>query len=98
MTTDSTNNDDTQYQAVRVIRDGEPDLKLVAAYTVKENADGHFVLVAPNGNFARTTASDMFTTDDRAKADEAADFINQDTTGGKKRVGAHWLKSTFGVF
>ena len=68
------------------------------AYTVKENTDGRFVLVAPNGNFALTTASEMFTTDDRAKADEAAAFVNQDVSGGKKRIGATWLKSTFGVF
>ena len=66
-------------------------------YRVKENTDGRFVLVAPNGNFARNTSGEFFMTSDRVKAAEAADYINQSLTNGK-RIGAQWLKSTFGVY
>jgi hypothetical protein len=66
------------------------------AYTVKENMDGRLVLVAANGNFARTTESKIFSTTNRATADLAAAFINQDVGAGERK-GPHWLKSTFGT-
>jgi predicted 3-demethylubiquinone-9 3-methyltransferase (glyoxalase superfamily) len=67
--------------------------------TVRANGGGTFVLVDTNsGNMAYTTASEVFVTTDAARATEAAAYVNQDVTGGKKRTGPHWLKSTFGVF
>lgn len=67
-------------------------------YEVRENTDAQFVLVNKSGNFARTTSCEFFTTPDRAKAIEAAAFVNQPSSPMRKRVGENWLKSTFGVF
>ena len=68
------------------------------AYEIRENPYGWFVLVAPNGTFARDTNGLIFVTENRTRAEEAAAYVNQPVPPMGKRVGAHWLKSTFGVF
>lgn len=66
--------------------------------TIYERIPGEFVIIMPSGNFAQTTACECFVTTSREKADEALVYITQDVTGGRKRAGPHWLKSTFGIF
>lgn len=65
---------------------------------IAETTPGQFVIVLENGNFARTTASEFFMTTERERAEAALSYLTQDVRPGGKRVGAHWLKSTFGVF
>jgi len=66
-------------------------------YRVHQETTGEFHIVLPNGNFARTTEGGFFATTDLEKAKEALAYLTQSVEVGKKRVGAHWLKSTFGV-
>lgn len=59
---------------------------------------GVYVIVLPGGNYARTTENEVFETNSLEGAEEALAYLTQDVPPGGKRVGAHWLKSTFGVF
>lgn len=63
-----------------------------------ENTNGKLTVITPAGNPARTTASEVFVTENRVKAEEVLAYLTQTIPVGGKRVGAHWLKSTFGVF
>jgi len=64
-------------------------------HTLAEN--GEFRICRPGGDNVFTTASDVFSTTDRALADEALAFLNQPRTGMAKRQGNHRMKSMFGT-
>lgn len=67
--------------------------------TMRVTRSGNFhVIIMSDGNFVRTSACEFFLTKDRTQAEEAVAYLTQDVPHGGKRVGAHWLKSTFGVF
>jgi hypothetical protein len=65
---------------------------------IEQEKNGDFHIVLANGNFARTTSGDFFTTRDRGKAEAALAYLSQTLDATGKRNGAHWLKSAFGVF
>lgn len=58
---------------------------------------GHFTILTPAGNVARTTSGEPFTTTEWRRAKEALHYLAQTRLPGAKRRGAHWLKSMFGT-
>lgn len=69
---------------------------MLLTHTLYERIPGEFVIILPNGNFAQTTQGECFITGDRSKADAALAYLAQPAGVSGKRVGARWLKSTFG--
>lgn len=67
-------------------------------YQVETTSNGCFYIVTPAGSPCHTTAGAPYVTQEIASANEAAAYLNQAREPGAKRVGAHWLQSTFGVF
>jgi predicted 3-demethylubiquinone-9 3-methyltransferase (glyoxalase superfamily) len=67
-------------------------------YRIEKTADGRFIIITPAGNPAFTTASEVYITTSRNKAEAALAYLNQAVKPGDKRTSAGWLKSTFGVF
>lgn len=65
-------------------------------FHLTKSGDFH-VIIMSNGNFVRTTEGEFFLTKDTIQAEEALTYLTQDVLPGGKRVGAPWLKSTFGV-
>ena len=64
-------------------------------HTLAEN--GEFRICNRSGSNVFTTGSDVFSTADRALADEALAFLNQPRSGMAKRQGSHRMKSMFGT-
>jgi hypothetical protein len=71
---------------------------MTPSHRIEANGRGGFNIVQPNGNFVRTTSSGFYIAGTEAEAREALAYITQPVVGTAKRVGPHWLKSTFGVF
>lgn len=58
---------------------------------------GQFQIATPSGNIVRTTSGEVFSTADRALADEALAYLNAPLPAGKfYRAGSHQMKSMFG--
>ena len=66
-----------------------------AIHTTAES--GEFRIRRPGGSNVFTTNGDVFSTTDRALADEALAFLNQPRTGMQKRQGSQRMRSLFGT-
>ena len=58
---------------------------------------GAFRICTGSGDNLFTTGGDVFSTADRALAEEALAFLNQPRAGMAKRQGSHRMKSMFGT-
>ena len=67
------------------------------AYKIETTSYGVYIRT-PDGNAVRTTAGEVFETTSRSRAEEVVAYLSQEVVGNAKKVGPHWLKSTFGVF
>lgn len=67
-------------------------------YRIIENPSGDLTLASEAGNLVRTTEGGVFMTRDRATAEEAVSYLNQQVAPLGKRKGSHRMKSMFGVF
>ena len=69
------------------------------SYRIFENADGSMIVVNGSGTPVRTTNEGrVFLTKNRAMADEALAYLNQDRPDPMARMkGSHRMKSIFGA-